>query len=38
MNVDFLYAYLMNASLFMLGTWAIVLVLACVVEFRNEWS
>jgi hypothetical protein len=38
MNVDLVFSYLMNASLFFLGSWAVLLVLACVVEFRREWS
>jgi hypothetical protein len=38
MNIDLVYSYLMNASLFFLGSWAVVLVLACVVEFRHELS
>jgi hypothetical protein len=36
MNVELLYSYLMNASLFFLGSWAVLLVLACVVEFRHD--
>lgn len=38
MNVDLVYSYLINASLFFFGGWAVLLVLACIVEFRNEWS
>lgn len=38
MNVDLVYSYLINASLFFLGSWAVLLVLACVVEFRHDGS
>jgi len=38
MNVDVVYSYLIAAGLFFLGSWAVLLVLACVVEFREEVS
>ena len=38
MNVDLVYSYLMRASFFFLTSWGLVLVFACVVEFRREWS
>jgi hypothetical protein len=38
MNIEVVYSYLISASLFFLGSWAAVLVLACVLEFRHEWS
>jgi hypothetical protein len=36
MNVDVLYSFLMDASWFVLSSWAVFLVLACVVEFRQD--
>jgi hypothetical protein len=38
MNTDVVYSYLINTSFFFLAGWALLLVLACVVEFRREWS
>jgi hypothetical protein len=36
MSIDLVYSYLINTTVFFLGSWAVVLVLACVVEFRHE--
>jgi hypothetical protein len=38
MNTDLVYSYLFNASCFFLASWVLLLVLVCVVEFRQEWS
>lgn len=38
MDVDLVYSYLIRACFFFLTSWALVLILACVVEFRREWS
>lgn len=37
MSIDLACSYLFNAGLFLLTGWALLLVLACVVEFRQEW-
>ena len=36
MSIDLVYSYLINATVFFLGSWAVLLVLACVVEFRHD--
>jgi hypothetical protein len=36
MDAELLYSYVMTASRFFLGSWAVLLVLACVVEFRHD--
>jgi hypothetical protein len=38
MNTDLVYACLINSTWFFLSGWVLLLVLACVVEFRHEWS
>lgn len=38
MNTDLVYSYLFSAGCFFLTGWAVMLVLACVVEFRQEWT
>ena len=38
MNVDLMYAYLFRTSWFFLTSWVLLLIVACVVEFRREWS
>jgi hypothetical protein len=38
MNTDLVYACLINATWFFLFSWVLLLVLACVVEFRHDWS
>jgi hypothetical protein len=38
MNIDRVYLCLFSASCFFLTSWVLLLVLACVVEFRREWS
>ncbi len=36
MSIDLVYSYLISATVFFLGSWAVLLVLACVVEFRHD--
>ncbi len=36
MSIDLVYSYLINATVFFLGSWVLLLVLACVVEFRHD--
>ena len=38
MNTDLVYACLINATWFFLSSWVLLLVLACVIEFRDDWS
>lgn len=35
--VDRMYALLMDASWFFLGSWLILLVLVCLATFRHDW-
>jgi hypothetical protein len=38
MNIDLVYSFLINTTWFFSTSWVLLLVLACVVEFRHDLS
>jgi hypothetical protein len=38
MNLDFLYSCVMGSTWFFLSSWLLVLLGACVIAFRRDWT